>query len=56
METRLRNISKSTNGTDFIETILERSHKVLLGTCNLTALKRPVLLLEGLEFQGTSKV
>ena len=50
METRLRDISKSTKATDFIKTILERSQKVLLEACKLTALWRPVFLLEGLEF------
>ena len=40
MKTRLHNISKNTNGTNFTKTILESSYKVLLGTCNLTAPKR----------------
>ena len=42
MKTRLHNISKITNATNFTKAILESSHKVLLGTCNLTAPKRPI--------------
>ena len=46
---------KSTNATDFIESIPERSQKVLLETCNLTAPQRP-FLLEVLEFYATKNV
>ena len=56
METRLRNISKTRNDTDFNKTILESLYKVLLVTCNLTALKRPIFLLTTLEFWGTNSV
>ena len=41
METRLHNISKTTNVTDLIKTILKSSCRVLLDTCNLTASTRP---------------
>ena len=50
METRLHNISKTTNATDFTKTITESSYKVLLATYKLTALKGPVFLLGALEF------
>ena len=50
METRLRNISKTRNDTDFNKTILEILYKVLLATCSLTALKWPIFLLTGLGF------
>ena len=56
METRSSNISKSTKTTDFIETIPERSQKVLLETCNLIVPQRPVFLLEVLEFYATNNV
>ena len=48
MKTRLNNISKTTNATNLTKTILDSSFKVLLGTCNLTAPKRPIFLLTGL--------
>ena len=38
METRLGNISKATNATEFVKTILESSNKVLLGPCILMIL------------------
>ena len=41
METRLLNISKTTNAKDFIKAILKSSCRVLLDTCNLTASTRP---------------
>ena len=50
MKRRLHNISKTTNATNFIETILESSNKVLLGTCSSTAPKRPVFFLRALAF------
>ena len=50
MKTRLRNISKNTNATDFNKAILEMSFKVLLATCNLAGLKWPVCLLRALQF------
>ena len=50
METSFRNISKNTNATDFIKTILESSHKGLLEICNLMAPKRSVFLLNAFEF------
>ena len=50
IKTRLHNISKPTNVTNFTKTILESSYKVLLGSCNLTAPKRLVFLLRVLEF------
>ena len=53
MEARLRNILKSTNATKLIKTILKRSHKVLLDTCNLAALTWPVFLLRAVEFKST---
>ena len=43
-------ISQKLQMPDFIKAILESSYKVLLGTCNLTTLKRPVFLLTALEF------
>ena len=49
METRLRNILKTTNATKFIKSVLESSYKVLLGTYNLAAPTRLVLLLRALE-------
>ena len=56
MKTRLRDISKTTNATNFNKTILESSQKVLLETGNLTALKRPVFLLTALEFYATKSI
>ena len=50
METRLSNILKTTNATKFIKTILEITHKVVLGTYNLAASTRPVFLLGAVEF------
>ena len=50
MKTRLLNISKTTNATNFTKTILRSSYKVLLGRCNLTAPKRHIFLLRALEF------
>ena len=50
METRLSNILKTTNAKDFIETILERKYKVVLGTYNLAAPTRPIFLLGAVEF------
>ena len=41
METRLRNISKTTNTTDLIKTILKSSCRVLFDKCKLTASTRP---------------
>ena len=50
METRLNNILKTTNTTNFIKTILENSYKVLLGTYNLAARTWAVFLLRAVEF------
>ena len=50
METRLRNILKTPNVTELIKTILKRSHKVLLDTCNLVALSGSVFLSRAIEF------
>ena len=50
METRLNNILKTTNATNFIKTIIENSYKVLLGTYNLAAPTWPVFLLRAVEF------
>ena len=50
METRLHNISKTTNNADLIKAILESSYKVLLDTCNLMASTRPDFLLRAVEF------
>ena len=50
METRLRNILKTTNATKFIKTILESTYKVELGTYNLAAPTRAVFLLRVFEF------
>ena len=53
MKTRLRDISKTTNATNWTKTILESLYKVLLLTYNLTALKWLVFLLRALEFYTT---
>ena len=53
METRLHNISKTTNTADFTKTIPESFYKVLLAKYKLTALKGPVFLLGSLEFYAT---
>ena len=50
METRLRNILRTTNVTEFIKTILENSSKVLLGPYILAVRKRPVFFLTVVEF------
>ena len=50
MKTRLHNISKTTNATNFTKTILESSCNFLLGTCNLAASKWLVFLLRALAF------
>ena len=50
METRLRNILKTTNATKFIKTILESSHEVLLSTYILVAPTWPVFFLRAVEF------
>ena len=50
METRLLNISKTTNATDLIKTILKSSCRVLLDKCKLTASRRLVFLLRAVEF------
>ena len=50
METILLNISKITNTTDFIKTILKNSCRILLETCHLTASTPPVFLLRAVEF------
>ena len=47
METRLRNILRTTNVIKFIKTILESSFKVLLGTYILVASTRPVVFFKG---------
>ena len=50
METRLRNILKIANATEFIKTILESFYKVLLGTYNLAAPARRAFLLRAVKF------
>ena len=50
MEKRLNNILKATNATKFINTILESTCKVVLGTYNLEASTRPIFLLRAVEF------
>ena len=50
METRLYYILKTTNDTKLINTILESTYKVVLGTYNLVAPVRPVFLLRAVEF------
>ena len=50
METRLLNVSKTTNAKNFIKTILESSYLVLLVTCNLVAPRQPALFLTAVEF------
>ena len=50
METRLSNILEATNATTIIKTILESTHKVVLGTYNLAAPMQPVFLLRAVEF------
>ena len=50
MEMRLSNILKTTNATKFIKNILESTYKVVLGTYNLAAPTRPVVLLRAVEF------
>ena len=50
METRLRNILRTTNVTEFIKTILESSYKVLLGPYILAAPTRLVFFLTAVEF------
>ena len=42
METRLRNILRTANVTEFIKTILESSYKVLLGPYTLATPTLPV--------------
>ena len=49
METRLRIILKTTNATELVKTILKRSHKVLLDTCDLVALMRLIVLSGAIE-------
>ena len=50
IETRLSNILKITNAAMFIKTILESNYKVVLGTYNLGAPTRSVVLLRAVEF------
>ena len=50
METRLQNISKTTNATDLTKAILKSSSKFLLDTCNLMASTQVVFLLRTIEF------
>ena len=50
METRLSNISKTTNATKFIKDILERTYKDVLGKYNLVAPTQLVFLLGAVEF------
>ena len=54
METRLLNISRSTNATDLVEPILESSHEVLSLSCIFVILERPDFSLTALEFYATS--
>ena len=53
METRLRNILRATNVTEFIKVILESSCKALLGSYILEVPKWLVIFLKTVEFQGT---
>ena len=53
MKTRLRDISKTTNDTDLTKPILESLYKLLLMTCSLTAVKRPIFLSTAVEFYAT---
>ena len=50
METRLRNILRTTNVKEFIKTILESFYKVLLGPYILATLILPVFFLTAVEF------
>ena len=54
METRLRNILKTTNITKFIKTILKSTYKVLLGTYSLAVPTQPIFLLRAVDFLETS--
>ena len=49
-ETRLHNILKTTKATKFINTILESTYKVALGTKNLAAPTPLIYLLRAVEF------
>ena len=50
METRLRNILRTTNVTEFIKAIRESSCKVLLGPYILVVPEQPVFFLTAVEF------
>ena len=50
MGTRLYNILETTNATKFINTILESTYKVVLGTQNLAVPTGPIYLLRVVEF------
>ena len=50
METRLSNILKTTNVTEFINSILESTYKAVLGKYKFGAQMRPVFLLREVEF------
>ena len=50
MEKILHNIFWTTNATDFIESILESSYKVLLRKVKIETLQQPVKLLPTVEY------
>ena len=56
METRQCNISRTTNATEFIKTILESSYKVPLGPCSLVAPTWPNFVLTALEIYATNSL
>ena len=53
METRLSNIFKTTNVTNFTKAILESSYRVLQVTFKYKTLKQPVYFLKAVEFCST---
>ena len=56
METRLRNISRATNATESVKTILESSYKVLLGPYSFVVPQRPDFFFTALEIYATNSL